>query len=153
MFPYYELCEAYRLPVLTHIGPTIASLSYKYSQPIEIDEAARMFPRVNFIMGHAGVTHFEESSYIAQYRPNVYLDLSGFQGELKHGRLQQIMRYNIARGLSRKILFGTDWPIHRFFGTQKKWVETIQNLKTDNVISNNDLENIMYRNFQDLIEV
>jgi predicted TIM-barrel fold metal-dependent hydrolase len=152
LFPYYEICQAYKVPVLTHIGPTIASLSFKYSQPIEIDEAARLFPGVNYIMGHAGVTHYEESSYIAQYRPNVYLDLSGFQGELKNERLRQIMKWNLSRGLSKKILFGTDWPIHRFFGSQKKWVDTIKNLKNDEDINETDLENIFYKNYKEILD-
>src|ERR1051326_6062280 len=47
MFPYYEICSQRRLPVLTHVGPSSASLSFKRSNPLGVDDAALNFPKVN----------------------------------------------------------------------------------------------------------
>ncbi|MBY0205913.1 amidohydrolase family protein [Paenibacillus polysaccharolyticus] len=149
--PYYEICSSMGLPVLVHIGPTSAALPFRFSQPIELDSAAHRFPKVNFIMGHAGVTQYQEAALLAQYRPNIYLDISGFQGELNHGQFSKIMKWNISKGLSKRVLFGTDWPIHRFFGRQKKWVEAVKDLERQHILSKQDLENIMFNNLHQIL--
>ena len=111
MFPFYEICSQRKLPVLTHVGPSSASLSFKHTSPISVDDAALNFPNVNFILGHAGVTLHRQAARLAQYRPNIYLDLSGFQAEAMRGQFKNILKWHISRGLSRRLLFGTDWPM------------------------------------------
>jgi predicted TIM-barrel fold metal-dependent hydrolase len=147
LFPYYEVCRAYGMPVLVHIGPTSSTLSFEHSHPMGIDAAALNFPEVNFILGHAGVTYHAEAGMQARYRPNIYLDMSGFQSELGKGGLDEIVRASLRSGLSKKLLFGTDWPIHRFFGTQEKWVSEIKLLAKRGAAGNEDLENMFHRNF------
>ncbi|MET1253937.1 amidohydrolase family protein [Aliikangiella maris] len=152
LFDYYEVCSKYNLPVLTHVGPTTPNLSFKHTGPNEIDEAAMRFPKVNFILGHAGTVRFEEAALIAEFRPNVFLDMSGFQTELRRDGFADIMRWHKKRGLIRKLLFGTDWPIHRFYGSQKKWVEAFDDLRDSDVINQQEYESIMYKNTQGLFD-
>ena len=146
MFPYYEICSQRRLPVLTHVGPSSASLSFKRSNPLGVDDAALNFPKVNFILGHAGVTLYKQAALMAQYRPNIYLDLSGFQGELQQGQFKRILKHHLSRKVVSRLLFGTDWPIHRFWGGQAKWVNEIKSYESEGLITQDDLQNIMSNN-------
>lgn len=146
LFPYYDLCAQKGLPVLVHIGPTSSAMAFRFSQPMEIDEAARRFPKVNFILGHAGATLHEEAGLLAQYRPNLYLDMSSFQKLGGGTGLADLMRWHLARNLGRRLLFGTDWPIHRFFGSQKDWVDAFLGLGTAGVLNPEQLDNLLYRN-------
>lgn len=147
LFPYYDICSQLGLPVLVHTGPTASTMPFRFSQPIEIDEAALRFPTVNFILGHAGVTQYRESGLLAEYRPNLHLDLSGFQGEIAKGGFGDILAWHLSRGLGRRLLFGTDWPIHRFFGSQAKWVGEIRKQKELGILTEADLDNIFHANF------
>lgn len=147
LFPFYELCRAYKVPVLTHIGPSSCNLSFEFTAPSWIDDAARNFQDVKYILGHAGVTMFQDAALQAGFRPNVYLDISGFQSELKNGEFQRIIQWNLAKGLGKKLLFGTDWPIHRNFGSQKRWVDEVRNLETAGVLDSSQLSDLFSRNF------
>lgn len=126
--PYFEVCRAYGVPVLTHVGPTSAALGFETATPLQVDRPAARFPSVNFILAHAGTMWHEDAALLAQYRPNVYLDLSGFQSELDNGHFAGKFRWLLERGLHHKLLFGTDWPIHRLFGTQQRWVTSFLDL-------------------------
>ena len=52
LFPFYEICDQYKVPVLVHVGPTSPVLAFSNTRPFEVDEAARPFPEVNFILAH-----------------------------------------------------------------------------------------------------
>jgi uncharacterized protein len=119
LFPFYEICAARSLPVLLHTGPTSPALSFAYSSPFHVDEAARRFPRVNFILAHGAVHHVEECAMLCEYRPNVYLDISGLQSKLAADRETQHFRHLFWRGINHKILFGTDWPLFRLMVDQQ----------------------------------
>lgn len=131
LFPYYDLCAQYGAPVLVHTGPTSARLSFQHARPFEIEEAAFRFPRVHFILAHAAVVWHEDAALLAEFRPNVHLDLSGFQPLHRRGGLSAVLGEHLRRGLGRKILFGTDWPIYRLFGTQGHWVEAVRRTISD----------------------
>jgi predicted TIM-barrel fold metal-dependent hydrolase len=151
LFPYYEICGRYGVPVLSHVGPTTPELDFKFSWPIEIDRAARLFPNVNFILGHAGSVLFEDASVLAEYRPNIYLDFSGFQNELRRGNFFDIIKYHKSKGIVNKLLFGTDWPIHRLNGTQVNWVQAFLDAKEKGILSESELEKIFHLNIQKLL--
>lgn len=144
--PLYEICAFHRVPVLSHIGPTSPTLSFKYTRPEYIEDAAFRFPNVNFILGHAGVVWRDEAALLALHRPNVYLDLSGFQSEWRQGRLDAILDEHKRRGLLRKLLFGTDWPIHRIGGGQARWVEAFRDCARRGVIGSDELDWLFFRN-------
>lgn len=114
--PYYEICQDRKLPVFLHTGPTVRALEFRPAHPIEVDGAARRFPRVNFILGHGGVSNVPTCAYLAQYRENVYIDIGGFGGGLFAGGWERHLRDLFRLGLNHKILFGTDWPLNRMSG-------------------------------------
>src|SRR5207244_1241211 len=103
-------------------------------------------PEVNFILGHAAVTHYQHAALLAQYRPNIFLDLSGFQMAINRNEFKTILSWHIARGLAKKLLFGTDWPIHRFWGSQRNWVEKFTTLQTEGVLPEEDVNRILGEN-------
>ncbi|MEV8633629.1 amidohydrolase family protein [Streptosporangium sp. NPDC051023] len=113
LYPYYELCAGRGIPVLSHTGPGWGPLDFTYGQPLMLDEATRDFPRVNFILGHGGVTHVEESAYMCLHRPNVFLDISQFPGVLSSDGWQAHLNRLFQLSINHKILFGTCWPSFR----------------------------------------
>jgi hypothetical protein len=125
LFPFYELCAQYQVPVLLHIGPTSPALAFDTSNPFLLDEAARRFPTVNFILAHGSVNFAEECAMMCSHRPNVYLDISGYQSTLRADGTAKAVRTAVSRGINHKILFGTDWPVFRLQDTQQGFVSAL----------------------------
>ena len=111
LYPFYEVCEAYGLPVMTHTGPTSPCLSFNEAHPSLIDKAAMDFPRVNFILAHGGVVQTEAAINMAAYRPNVYIDISAYPGLLHPKGIREHLEDVFALGINHKIIFGTDTPV------------------------------------------
>lgn len=125
LFPFYELCAQHGAPVVVHIGPTSPALSFTHTYPFMLDEAARLFPGVNFIMAHGSVSFTEECAMMCGFRPNLYLDLSAYQSALRKDGGAGSVKVAVSRGINHKILFGTDWPVFRLQGDQKTFVEMV----------------------------
>ena len=125
LFPLYEICARYGAPVVVHVGPTSPALSFTTTYPFLVDEAARLFPSVNFILAHGSVSFVEECAMLCAFRPNVFLDLSAFQTALRKDGDASVVRAIAARGINHKILFGTDWPVFRLQGDQQNFVEAV----------------------------
>lgn len=111
LFPLYEICAAKGLPVLLHTGPTTPTLQFDTAAPGLIDAAARRFPAVNFILAHGGVNFVEQAKLMCNYRPNVYLDISGFPAVMASGGWRAHLADLFAQGINHKIIFGSDWPV------------------------------------------
>ncbi|HEU5414187.1 MAG TPA: amidohydrolase family protein [Candidatus Angelobacter sp.] len=153
LFPYYELCAHYHVPVLLHIGPTSPVLDFTFSSPFLLDEAVRLFPSVNFILAHGAVSFVEECTMMCRFRPNVYLDISGFEATLGYDPSAGAIKAITSVGLNHKVLFGTDFPVFRLQGEQKSFVETL--LAEDGPLSDlNEREKLLIfnRNAQRLLE-
>ncbi|MGD2088857.1 MAG: amidohydrolase family protein [Candidatus Aminicenantes bacterium] len=115
--PYYQLCTEHRLPVIFHTGPTSPVFKSKYSEIRYIDEVAHQYPEVNFILAHGGVMNVDEAVLLCAFRPNVYLDISGFLASLAASGPMDALRSLFKRKINHKIIFGTDWPILGFKNT------------------------------------
>jgi predicted TIM-barrel fold metal-dependent hydrolase len=153
LFPYYDICQSYGVPVLTHVGPTSPQLSFRYTRPDDVEIAAFTFPKVDFILAHAGVVWYEEAGLLAEYRPNIYLDLSGFQTEVRRNSFDSILFRHKQRGLLHKLMFGTDWPIHRLFGGQRKWVDALRGCAEREVVTNRELDQMLYANAAEVLKI
>lgn len=125
LFPFYDLCAQHGVPVLLHIGPTSPALAFDTCNPFLIDEAARRFPTVPFILAHGAVSFVEECTMLCRFRPNVYLDVSGFQMTLAWDGDANAVRRLVSQDITHKVLFGTDWPVFRMQGTQSSFVERL----------------------------
>ncbi|MGW7489039.1 amidohydrolase family protein [Streptomyces sp. NPDC054786] len=120
LYPYYEICAEYSLPVLSHIGATSPVLDFEIAQPIFVDKAARDFPGIDFVLAHGSVHYPDECAMLCNNRPNVYVDVSGYEA-FGTAALNTLFR----RGINHKILFGTDWPVFRLQGRQVDLVEKL----------------------------
>lgn len=125
LFPFYELCDAHAVPVLVHTGGTTPVLPFETSEPLAVDAAARRFPRVPFVLAHAPVGFTEQCIVLCRFRPNVFLDLSGFHVSLQFDGTRQALHALLHAGIGSKILFGTDWPLSRLHGTQADLVAAL----------------------------
>jgi len=125
LFPFYEVCGHHRVPVLLHIGPTSPALSFSTCNPFLIDNAAKSFSTVNFILAHGSVSFTEECAMMCRYRPNVYLDISAFQSTITHKKMGDTVKRMLSQGLNHKVIFGTDWPVFRLQGTQQSFLGAI----------------------------
>jgi predicted TIM-barrel fold metal-dependent hydrolase len=152
--PYYEICQELGLPVLLHIGPTIPRLAFDTTYPFMVDDAARRFPGVKFILGHGAVSFSEECAMLCEFRPNVFMEVSGFQNLLTTDHGVQQLRTLVDRRINHKILFGTDWPVFRMKGRQKGFVDAF----VDGPVQVSDrgddvLALILARNFERLARI
>lgn len=83
---------------------------------------------------------------LAAFRPNMYMDLSGFQADWRRGDLDSILLEHKRNGLLRKLLFGTDWPIHRIMGGQRQWVDAFIDCARRGILTDEELGWIFYDN-------
>jgi len=153
--PYYELCSEKRLPVVIHTGPTSPVFKSKYSRIHYIDDIAYEYPRVNFILAHGGVMNVDEAALLCAFRPNVYLDISGYFASLAPAGPIEALRFLFKRKINHKIIFGTDWPIGGFKNTYVNIVDKLINPRTGAIHSLIDIEKrmILRDNILDLITI
>lgn len=107
MYPFYEKCIAYDVPVLFHCGTT--ALYYtriKYTMPIFIDDVALDFPDLRIVCAHFGWPWVDECLALALRHPNVYVELSGWYPRYFPSSLVQYM----TRLIPEKFMFGSDYP-------------------------------------------
>ncbi|MCT9008490.1 amidohydrolase family protein [Streptomyces rhizosphaerihabitans] len=121
LYPYYEICAQYALPVLSHIGATSPVLDFEIAQPIFVDKAAKDFPGIDFVLAHGSVHYPDEVAMLCNNRPNIYVDVSGYEA-FGVEALNKLFR----RGINHKIIFGTDWPVFRLQGRQLSLVEKLE---------------------------
>jgi len=121
-YPLWEALQALGLPLIFHTGqngmgagtPGGSGLKLKYSNPLLLDDIAADFPQLQIIMAHPSVPWQDEAISIATHKSNVYIDLSGWSPKYFPDALVRSAN-NI---LSRKLLFGTDYPLI----TPEKWL-------------------------------
>ena len=114
-YPLYEAIAETGKPALFHTGQTgVGSgmrggngMRLKYSNPMHIDDVAVDFPDMPIILAHPSFPWQEEALSVAQHKPNVYIDLSGWSPKYFPPIL---VRYANTM-LKTKMLFGSDWPM------------------------------------------
>ncbi|AZQ65872.1 amidohydrolase [Silicimonas algicola] len=78
----------------------------KYSNPIHLDDVAVDFPDMPIVLAHPSFPWTEEGLAVAQHKPNVYYDMSGWSPKYFP---ELFVRYANSI-LKKKMLFGSDWP-------------------------------------------
>ena len=96
--------------------------------------------------------HHEQAAILAEYRPNVHLDVSGFTNALRMERFEAILLSHKKRGILNKILFGTDWPIHRLNGNQQELVRLFRQA-AERVLTSEELEVIFCKNITRMLNL
>ncbi|WP_180899978.1 amidohydrolase family protein [Martelella soudanensis] len=110
----YEVIEEEGGIALFHTGQTgVGSgmrggmgMRLKYSNPIHLDDVAVDFPDLKIIAAHPSFPWQEEALAVAQHKPNVYIDLSGWSPKY----FPPILVKYANSLLKHKLLFGSDWP-------------------------------------------
>lgn len=78
----------------------------KYSNPMYLDDVAVDFPDMPIILAHPSFPWQEEALAVAQHKPNVYIDMSGWSPKY----FPPILIQYANTLLKHKMLFGSDWP-------------------------------------------
>jgi len=114
--PYalYEAIEEEGAIALFHTGQTgVGSgmrggmgMRLKYSNPIHVDDVAVDFPDLRIVLAHPSFPWTEEGLAVAQHKPNVYFDMSGWSPKY----FPEIFIKYANSILKHKMLFGSDWP-------------------------------------------
>lgn len=114
MMPVYAECERLGLVVIFHGGRSGIEPEFmrKYALIRRYVGAVRAFPRVQFVMGHAGARDVAEAMALAREYQNVWLEITG-QGVTQLDRI-------IAQVGSERLLFGSDWPFYPLAATLAK---------------------------------
>lgn len=164
----YEKCAELGVPVSIHTGG--GNYRYmKYANPVLLDEPAKDFPELEFIVTHSGGGIgglWEEAVTVATMNPNMNLDLTEWQPTvIRGGRLGKRGKYkdhvpmfidildimrNRLNGGCINILFGTDHPTIPIEIT-KEWVDLFKNLPAvaaqyDYDFSQEEADLICYKN-------
>jgi predicted TIM-barrel fold metal-dependent hydrolase len=108
LYPVYEVCRARGVPVVVHCGTSsFPGSSNRFADPVLLDDVVGDFPTVDVVLAHGGRGWwYDAAAFMALARPNVWIDLSG----LPPRRLPEYYRAHSWARLSRRFLFGTDWP-------------------------------------------
>ncbi len=113
-YPLYEAIQDENAIALFHTGQTgVGSgmrggmgMRLKYSNPMALDDVAADFPDLRIILAHPSFPWQEEALSVAQHKPNVYIDLSGWSPKY----FPEILVRYANTLLKKKMLFGSDWP-------------------------------------------
>ncbi|MEP4039120.1 amidohydrolase family protein [Pseudophaeobacter sp.] len=141
-YPFYEVLAEHKCVALFHTGQTgVGSgmrggngMRLKYSNPMYMDDVAVDFPDMNIILAHPSFPWQEEALAVAQHKPNVYIDLSGWSPKYFPDIL---VRYCNSM-LKKKVLFGSDWPMI----TPERWLADFEKIAIkdhlrEDIIKNN----------------
>jgi uncharacterized protein len=130
IYPYYKKAEELGIPILFHTGPG-GPQRLAYSNPLLLDEVAADFADLKIIIAHLQDPWLSECLSIVQWRPNVYLDISGGQTMYKVDpeRFYRTMKTILRTSVRKRILFATDtfsplgWVL-----SDKEWIEVIKGI-------------------------
>ena len=114
------------IPALFHTGttgvgaglPGGGGVKLGYSRPVLLDAVAADFPELTIIGAHPSWPWQDEMLAIAQHKPNVWIDLSGWSPR----RWSPELTRAVLGPLQDRALFGTDYPFIRF----GKWLEAFR---------------------------
>ncbi len=118
LHPAFHVAERHNVPVLFHTGDTYAKgAKLRHAHPLLVDDVAVDFPKVRFVMCHAGNPWFTDAAEVIYKNDNVYADISGLTLGTFASRFERFMRERLTDMVAymgaaeRKLMYGTDWPL------------------------------------------
>jgi predicted TIM-barrel fold metal-dependent hydrolase len=108
LYPAYELCQAAGIPLVVHCGTsTFPGSMNKYADPVLLDDVLRDFRRLTVVLAHGGRGWwYDAAAFMALADERVWIELSG----LPPARLRTYYARHDWTRLTRRMIFGTDWP-------------------------------------------
>jgi predicted TIM-barrel fold metal-dependent hydrolase len=122
--PYWKLAEELDVPVMIHMGTSFAGTAYAgypefrlaLGNPMLLEDVLVKHPKLRIWFAHGGEPWTQETFALMQQYPQVYMDVSTIAwigGPGGRPAFHAFLRQALARGLGKRILFGTDqmgWP-------------------------------------------
>ncbi len=108
LYPAYEVCQAAGVPLVLHCGTsTFPGATNRYGDPVAVDDVVRDFRSLQVVLAHGGRGWwYDAAAFLALSSERVWIELSG----LPPSRLPQYYARQDWARLTRRMVFGTDWP-------------------------------------------
>jgi predicted TIM-barrel fold metal-dependent hydrolase len=108
LYPAYAICAERGVPVVVHCGTsTFPGALNQYADPVLLDDVLREFRNLDIVLAHGGRGWwYDAAAFLALSNERVWIELSGLP---PHRLPTYYARHNWAR-LTRRMIFGTDWP-------------------------------------------
>ncbi len=108
LYPAYELCQSAGIPLVVHCGTsTFPGSSNAFADPILLDDVLRDFRQLSIALAHGGRGWwYDAAAFMALSTERVWIELSG----LPPSRLRDYYGKHDWNRLTRRMIFGTDWP-------------------------------------------
>lgn len=148
-FPIFEEAAARGLICLFHTGytgfgaglPGGGGVRQEFANPMHLDKLAATFPDLQIVMAHPSWPWQDEAIAVAQHKPNVWLELSGWSPK----RFDPALVRAFSTVLQDRTLFGTDYP----FLTPAQWMRGWETLEIPDDVT----EKILHGNAARLLGV
>jgi uncharacterized protein len=108
LYPAYAICQERGIPVVVHCGTSVfPGALNQYGDPVLLDDVLNDFPHLDVVLAHGGRGWwYDAAAFLALAYEHVWIELSG----LPPSRLQTYYARHNWRRLTRRMIFGTDWP-------------------------------------------
>ena len=154
-----EAIADYKIPVITHTGPSIVPTSSRYCDPIYLDKILLGFPEVNVIAAHMAYGYRPQLCSFGWQRPNLYTDISVSQDMAKkdYPKFARTIREVVDAFGPERVLFGTDSPFTWGVLPEKDFVAAIKDLvhraPDDAKFTVNEIEMLLGANAKKLLNI
>ena len=117
LWPIWETAERLQIPVLVHFGPLRYQgvVSHPNISPLVLQDVARAFPGIPFVVPHFGCGYVRELLHLAWVCGNVHVDTSGSNEWMRW------MPYELSLGALFRKFLETVGPRRIIFGTDSSW--------------------------------
>lgn len=124
VYPFLEKAGELDVPVVFHVGPEPGPLYSKWSDTWLLDEVAADFPDLRIQAAHTGNAAWRDALAVASVKPNVNLDLSGWQVRALRNpeRFYADVREVLDTVGPARVMWGSDAPYYRALATDKDYV-------------------------------
>ncbi len=157
LFPLWEEIEKLEIPVLIHfgiLGGGAGVVGKKNCNPLMLEDIAKGFPNINFVIPHFGAGYMRELLLLGWACPNVYVDMSGSNQWIKWMPDELSKKTVLAKFIqcfgTEKIIYGTDssyLPRGYIVDYLKEWMRIFDEIS----LSEAEISSIMYDNAYKLI--
>lgn len=149
LIQYYEYCNCHNLPILFHTGPSQKGLANSLANPLFISSISEVYPRINFILAHAGFNLSEDLIRFVSKSKNVFIDIAGFQSKYRRVDAEMLRAFEplFLEELNSSVLFGSDWPLFNLTSPLKRNIDILTEINKLVVPKQKKaLENILQNN-------
>ncbi len=107
IFPIYEKCEQYNIPMIISCGGYTAP-SYEFHKPCYIEDVAKTFPKLKMSLGHAAWPWTTEITHVAFKYENLYISPDLY---VMHAPGSQDYIAAANYFIPEKVLYGSAYPV------------------------------------------